>query len=115
MIHCEDSSIIKFCESKLLAEGKIGARYYPHSRPNIAEATATARAIAIAQITAAPVYLVTVSCEDALALCRNARIKGFPVYVETAPSSNPAVEIERALTDPVGAPTLGSLHLRERG
>jgi dihydropyrimidinase len=50
-----------------------------------AEVAATQRAIAFAEITGAPVYLVHVSSERALAACADARARGLPVYVETRP------------------------------
>jgi dihydropyrimidinase len=60
-------------------------RYFPASRPAIAEVVATQRAVAIAELTGAPVYLVHLSCARALEVCADARRRGIPVYVETRP------------------------------
>lgn len=86
MIHCEDAPLIAFAEERLLAEGKTDVRYFPDSHPAYSEAVATARAIALAEATGAPTYIVHLSCAAALAECRRARNRGLPVYVETRPA-----------------------------
>lgn len=85
LIHCEDAAINTFIQERLLAEGKSDIRYYPDSRPTYAEALATARAIAMARTTGAPVYIVHLSCAAALDVCRRARADGDRVYVEIRP------------------------------
>src|SRR3712207_8635199 len=45
----------------LLAAGKASLRYYAESRPVIAEVVATQRAVAFAETTGAPVYIVHLS------------------------------------------------------
>jgi dihydropyrimidinase len=43
------------------------------------------RAIALAEMAGAPVYIVHLSCNDALEKVREARDRGLPVYAETCP------------------------------
>ena len=43
------------------------------------------RAIALAEMAGAPVYIVHMSCNDALEKVREARDRGLPVYAETCP------------------------------
>lgn len=85
MIHCEDYPIIKWSIDKLLAEDRGSLTNYPASRPVIAEVVATQRAVAFAEVTGAPVYIVHLSSAAALAVCRDAQQRGLPVYVETRP------------------------------
>jgi dihydropyrimidinase len=85
MIHCEDYPMILWSIDRLLAEGRAGLENYPASRPIVSEAVATQRAIAMAEITGAPVYIVHLSSAAALDACRDAQARGIPVYVETRP------------------------------
>src|SRR5439155_816980 len=50
-----------------------------------AEAKATGRAIALAETADAPVYIVHLSCAEALGKVREARDRGIPAYAETSP------------------------------
>jgi dihydropyrimidinase len=68
-----------------LAEGKKAPKYHALTRPTTAEAEATARAIALAEMAGAPLYIVHLSCNDALEKVREARDRGLPVYAETCP------------------------------
>src|SRR5262249_46805236 len=55
------------------------------TRPTTAEAEAVGRAIALAEMAGAPVYIVHLSSADALAKVREARDRGIPAYAETCP------------------------------
>jgi dihydroorotase-like cyclic amidohydrolase len=55
------------------------------TRPAKAEAEGVHRAIAIAEMADAPVYIVHLSCYDALKEVQAARDLGLPVYAETCP------------------------------
>ncbi len=46
---------------------------------------ATSRAIALAEMAGAPVYIVHLSCNEALEKVREARDRGLPAYAETCP------------------------------
>ena len=85
MIHCEDYPIIRWSIDKLIHEGRGGLSNYPASRPVISEVVATQRAVALCEITGAPVYIVHLSSAAALDVCRDAQARGLPVYVETRP------------------------------
>lgn len=84
-IHCEVEPAIAYLTEKLLAEAKTAPAYYPQSRPTHVEAAATADAVSICAITHAPVYIVHLSCAQALGVTAAARASGLPVYVETRP------------------------------
>ncbi|TDJ65605.1 MAG: hypothetical protein E2O35_07050 [Proteobacteria bacterium] len=83
-IHCEDASIVSYATKALVAEGKISFNYYTQSRPIISELVATQRAIAMAEITGASIYIVHLASARALEAVVRARVK-VPVTVETRP------------------------------
>ncbi len=71
--------------ARALAEGKTAPIYHALTRPPRAEAEAVHRAIAMAEIAGAPVYIVHLSSEDALNQVREARDRGVPAFAETCP------------------------------
>jgi dihydropyrimidinase len=85
LIHCEDDALVSDATARLLAAGKSSLRYYPESRPVVSEVVATQRALAIAEVTNSPVYIVHLSSKRALDACAEAQSRGIPVYVETRP------------------------------
>jgi dihydropyrimidinase len=84
-VHCENATIIDALTERAMAEGHTGCRHHALCRPTYAEAEATHRAIALAQAARASVYVVHLSCADALAEVAAARARGWPVYAETCP------------------------------
>jgi dihydropyrimidinase len=84
-MHAENGSAIDVIVQQALAEGKRAPKYHALTRPTTAEAEATARAIALAEMAGAPIYIVHLSCNDALERVREARDRGLPVYAETCP------------------------------
>ena len=84
-MHAENGNAIDVMVQQALAEGKKAPKYHALTRPTTAEAEATSRAIALAEMAGAPVYIVHLSCNDALEKVREARDRGLPVYAETCP------------------------------
>jgi dihydropyrimidinase len=84
-MHAENGGAIDVIVKQALAEGKTAPKYHALTRPTTAEAEATARAIALAEMAHAPVYIVHLSCNDALEKVREARERGLPVHAETCP------------------------------
>src|SRR5437588_2168176 len=84
-MHAENGGAIDVIVQQALAEGKKAPKYHALTRPTTAEAEATARAIALAEMAGAPVYIVHLSCNDALEKVREARDRGLPAYAETCP------------------------------
>lgn len=84
-VHAENAEIVWQLQQKLLAEGKTQPIDHAHSRPPIVEAEGTHRAITMAAIHDAPVFIVHMSTADALEKVRDARFRGQHVYVETCP------------------------------
>ncbi len=84
--HCEDAEAIDRLQKKLLAEGRTGPEWHYHSRPPSIEADGTAKFAAAAREAGAPVYVVHLSCREALAAARAARAQGAKVWIETLTS-----------------------------
>jgi dihydropyrimidinase len=85
MLHCEDAAIFAMTTERMIAEGRGSLEHYADSRPVVAEAVATARAVAMSEATGAPVYIVHLSSERALRAAESGRARGLPVFVETRP------------------------------
>ncbi|WP_424768197.1 dihydropyrimidinase [Paenibacillus sp. sgz302251] len=84
-VHAENGQVINEIVDDYLRQGKVEPIYHALSRPTQMEAEATGRAIAIAEITGASVYVVHVSSADALEQIRMAQKRGVRVYGETCP------------------------------
>jgi dihydropyrimidinase len=84
-MHAENGGAIDVIVQRALAEGKRAPKYHALTRPTTAEAEATSRSIALAEMAGSPVYIVHLSCNDALEKVREARDRGLPVYAETCP------------------------------
>jgi dihydropyrimidinase len=84
-MHAENGGVIDVIVRKALAEGKTAPIYHALTRPETAEAEAVHRAIAMAEIAGAPVYIVHLSSEAALNQVREARDRGLPAFAETCP------------------------------
>jgi len=84
-MHAENGLVIDEIVKETVAAGKLNPIYHAHSRPTFAEGEATHRAIALAQMAGAPVYIVHLTCNNALKEVANARAKGLPAFAETCP------------------------------
>ena len=84
-VHAENPSVIKFFTEKLLSEGKTEPKYHAQSRPAFCEGEAANRAISLAKLTKAPLYIVHCSCEESVSEIKKAREEGFPIMGEACP------------------------------
>ena len=85
MMHCEDAAIVRVTSERMVAEGRGSLAYFADARPVEAEEAATLRAVAMAEATGVPMYIVHLSSERALRVAEAAQERGLPVYVETRP------------------------------
>ncbi|MCK0713956.1 dihydropyrimidinase [Chromohalobacter sarecensis] len=81
-VHAENGELVYHMQQKLLAQGLTGPEAHPLSRPPQVEGEAASRAIRIAGTLGTPIYVVHVSCRDALDEITYARRQGQPVYGE---------------------------------
>src|SRR5467141_587157 len=82
-MHAENGVVIDAIVKKALAEGKTAPKYHALTRPTKAEAEGVHRAIALAEMADAPVYIVHLSNDDSLDEVVRARDHGLPAYAET--------------------------------
>ena len=83
MVHAENGDAIDVLVKQALAEGKTEPCYHALTRPCETEGEATNRAIQLARVAGSPLYVVHVSCEEAIEPIRIARDKGWDVHGET--------------------------------
>lgn len=84
-LHAENGGVIDVIIQQALAEGKRAPVYHGLTRPVAAEAEAVHRAVAMSEMSGAPVYIVHLSSEEALNEVRAARDRGVPIFAETCP------------------------------
>ena len=82
-VHAENGSVIDIVVARMLAEGKTAPHYHALSRSTQAEAEATHRAIAIAEMAGATVYIVHLSNEESLRELKQAQQRGLRALAET--------------------------------
>ncbi|GGV05326.1 dihydropyrimidinase [Streptomyces spectabilis] len=85
MMHAENGIAIDVLVEQALQRGETDPRYHGEVRKALLEAEATHRAIQLARVAGAPLYVVHVSAEEAVAELTAARDKGLPVFGETCP------------------------------
>jgi dihydropyrimidinase len=85
MMHAENGSAIDVLVQQALERGETAPYYHGITRPWQTEQEATHRAIMLADITGAPLYVVHVSAKQALARIADARNAGQNVFGETCP------------------------------
>jgi dihydropyrimidinase len=85
MMHAENGSAIDVLVQQALERGETAPYYHGVTRPWQTEQEATHRAIMLADLTGAPLYVVHVSAKQALARIAEARDAGQNVFGETCP------------------------------
>jgi dihydropyrimidinase len=84
-IHAENGSAIDYLISRALAQGQTAPLYHALTRPPATEAEATHRAIVLAGLAQAPLYVVHVTCAESANEISRARKRGLPIAGETCP------------------------------
>ncbi len=84
-MHAENGGVIDTLVKEALRQGHTAPKYHALTRPTRAEGEATGRAIALAEMAGVPIYIVHLSCSDALEKIKQARDMGLPAYAETCP------------------------------
>ncbi|MFI7346114.1 dihydropyrimidinase [Streptomyces sp. NPDC049936] len=85
MMHAENGIAIDVLVEQALARGETDPRFHGEVRKALLEAEATHRAIKLAQVAGAPLYVVHVSATEAVAELTRARDEGLNVFGETCP------------------------------
>ncbi|HET8867406.1 MAG TPA: dihydropyrimidinase [Agrococcus sp.] len=85
MMHAENGPAIDVLAEQLVAQGKTDPYYHGIARAWQMEEEATHRAIMLADVAGAPLYVVHVSAKQAVAQIATARDRGSNVFGETCP------------------------------
>ncbi|HXF98631.1 MAG TPA: dihydropyrimidinase [Gaiellaceae bacterium] len=83
MVHAENGDAIDVLVKQALAAGNTAPHFHALTRPPETEGEATNRAIQLARIAGCPLYVVHVSCREAVEPIARAREKGWDVWGET--------------------------------
>ncbi len=82
-MHAENGVVIDELVKLALAAGQVEPKYHALTRPTRLEGEGVHRALAIAEVARAPVYIVHLSCHDALTELRRAQERGVMAHAET--------------------------------
>ncbi len=85
LVHAENGRVIEALVKDALSRGDTAPRFHAETRPSALEGEATNRAIVAAGIAGARVYIVHLTCRDALEAVERARSRRLPVFAETCP------------------------------
>ena len=115
MMHAENGPAIDVLVAQALERGETDPRYHSLTRPVELEEEATHRAIMLAKVARAPLYVVHVSSKDAVEAIARARGLGANVFAETCPQYL-YLSLEEHLSKPgfEGAAYVCSTPLRSR-
>jgi dihydropyrimidinase len=83
MVHAENGDAIDVLVKHALAAGNTAPHFHALTRPPETEGEATNRAIQLARVAGAPLYVVHVSCKEAVEPIMRARDAGWNVWGET--------------------------------
>jgi dihydropyrimidinase len=83
MVHAENGDAIDVLVKKALVEGKTEPKWHARTRPPETEGEATNRAIQLAHVAGCPLYVVHVSCKEAIEPIARARAAGWNAWGET--------------------------------
>ena len=83
MVHAENGDAIDVLVKEALAAGQTEPKYHALTRPPETEGEATNRAIQLSRVAGSPLYVVHVSCAEAVEPIAIAREKGWNIHGET--------------------------------
>jgi dihydropyrimidinase len=83
MVHAENGDAADFLVEQNLAAGNTAPKYHALSRPPLIEGEATNRAIVLAEVAGAPIYIVHLTCRESLDAVIAGRLRGVDVSAET--------------------------------
>src|SRR6266404_3015789 len=81
--HCENADLVLELQKLLLAEGKTGPEWHHASRPPLVEGEGVHHLMTCAESHDAHVYIVHLSCDEALREALAGKYRGVKVWIET--------------------------------
>jgi dihydropyrimidinase len=85
LVHAENGEAVAALQQELRARGDLGPEFHPLSRPSSLEGEATHRALVLAKLHGTEVYIVHMTCREAVEALERARSAGERCYGETCP------------------------------
>ncbi len=85
MVHAENNDMVKWMNRQLADRDLTAPRYHAISRPELAEAEAINRAIQLAKLADAPLFVVHVSTAAGAEIVRREKFAGAKLFAETCP------------------------------
>ena len=82
-MHAENGVVIDELVELAVAAGNVEPKYHALTRPTRLEGEGVHRALAIAEVARAPVYIVHLSCAEALTELRRGQERGVMAHAET--------------------------------
>lgn len=85
LVHAENGHVVDALIRQNVAAGNLATEYHAHSHPAWSEAEATMRAVALAGVAGASLYVVHMTCAEAVDMLAYGRFRNLPVMGETCP------------------------------
>ncbi|UYV36411.1 dihydropyrimidinase [Rhodobacteraceae bacterium D3-12] len=85
MVHAENNDMVKWMNARLAKGGHEAPKYHAISRPELAEEEAINRAISLAKLVDAPLFIVHVSTAGGAEIVQREILAGTRLFAETCP------------------------------
>jgi dihydropyrimidinase len=85
MVHAENNDMVKWMNKRLAASGLTAPKYHAISRPELAEEEAINRAVSLAKLVDAALFIVHVSTAGGAAIVQREKLAGTKLFAETCP------------------------------
>ncbi|KRE83082.1 phenylhydantoinase [Paenibacillus sp. Soil766] len=85
MVHAENGDVIEYLIKEALEAGQTDPIYHALTRPSLIEGEATGRAAKLTALANSQLYVVHVTCEEAVQQITDARNRGVDIWGETCP------------------------------
>ncbi len=85
LVHAENGDAVAALQQELRAKGDLGPEFHALSRPSSLEGEATHRALVMARLHGTSVYIVHMTCREAVEELQRARLAGQRCFGETCP------------------------------
>jgi dihydropyrimidinase len=85
MVHAENNDMVKWMNRRLAGVGLTAPKYHAISRPELAEEEAINRAVSLAKLVDAALFIVHVSTAGGAEIVRREKLSGAKLFAETCP------------------------------
>ena len=85
MVHAENADLTDILQKQCVAKGQLEPKYHAISRPPVVESECVQRALTLAGVAKAPIFIAHVSARESMQILRDAAAAGARAYGETCP------------------------------